>query len=195
MDYFCFHHSTDETFNDKFHSCSANRVRPKSLFFTAASGFPTYFGDPPSNFDELCKLNQHYADIAASIQQVTEEILLGMARSLQKETGSEAALHGGRRGAEQRRQPRILRETPASRNSSFSLPPATVAERWARRLGHNMLLGNPAAFRMDHAYWGKDYSPSEVREFLDPDNIPYQKHRGRRSAPRPGGRSSATRER
>ena len=50
-------------------------------------------------------MNQHYADIAASIQQVTEEVLIVHgARSLHKETGMKQAVHRRRRGAEQRRQ-------------------------------------------------------------------------------------------
>ncbi len=87
MDYFCFQHSTDRTFNNRFVQLFGDPRPPKMLFFTKESGFPTYFGEPPSNFAELCKLNQHYADIASSIQQVTEEVLLGMARAVHKETG------------------------------------------------------------------------------------------------------------
>ena len=35
----------------------------------------------------LGKENQHYADIAASIQAVTEEVMLNLAESAYKETG------------------------------------------------------------------------------------------------------------
>src|SRR5579863_5092214 len=87
MDYFCFHHSTDKTYTHRFVELFGEPRPPKMLFFTADSGFPTYFGDPPANFNELCKQNQHYADIASSIQKVTEEVLLGMARNVQKQTG------------------------------------------------------------------------------------------------------------
>src|SRR5208337_718064 len=76
MDYFCFHHSTERTFNTRFVELFGETRSPKLQFFTAASGFPKYFGDPPSNYQGLCDLNQHYADIAASIQQVTEEVLV-----------------------------------------------------------------------------------------------------------------------
>src|SRR5262252_840347 len=82
MSYFSFQHSTEKTYNDKFAALFGEPRPTKMLFFTADSGFPTYFGEAPSNFKELCKLNQHYADIAASIQQVTEEVLICMARQL-----------------------------------------------------------------------------------------------------------------
>jgi len=51
------------------------KIRTKSHFFTPSTGFPSYFGERPENFDELGKENQHYADIAASIQAVTEDVL------------------------------------------------------------------------------------------------------------------------
>ena len=104
MDYFCFQHSTDRTFNNRFVELFGDPRPPKMLFFTKESGFPTYFGEPPSNFAELCKLNQHYADIASSIQQVTEEVLLGMARGRTQRDRPEAAVHCRWRGPEQRRQ-------------------------------------------------------------------------------------------
>jgi len=174
MDYFCFHHSTDQTFNGRFVELFGEPRPPKMLFFTAASGFPTYFGEPPSNYNELCKLNQHYADIASSIQQVTEEVLLGMARSLYKETGLKRLCIAGGVGLNSVANQRILRETPFEelfiQPSAGDGGGALGAALWA----DNMLLGNPRRFRMDHAYWGKAYQPSEVKEFLDTSNIPYQ---------------------
>lgn len=62
----------------------------RSNFFTPATGYPgypSYFGERPPDFSELGRLNQHCADVAASIQAVTEEILIGMARMVHRETG------------------------------------------------------------------------------------------------------------
>src|ERR1700730_6085799 len=87
MDYFCFHHSTDRTYNQRFIDLFGDPRPSKMLFFTDETGFPKYFGTPPVNYKELSKLNQHYADVAASIQKVTEELLLGMVNHLYKETG------------------------------------------------------------------------------------------------------------
>jgi carbamoyltransferase len=174
MDYFCFHHSTERTFNRRFSELFGEPRPPKMLFFTAASGFPTYFGKPPSNYDELCQLNQHYADIAASIQKVTEEVLLGMARHIQKETGLKRLCIAGGVGLNSVANSRILRETafeelfiqPSAGDGGGALGAALWAD--------NMLLGNPRRFRMDHAYWGKSYQPSEIRDFLDQNRIPHQ---------------------
>ena len=87
MDYFCFHYSHDRTYNGKFEGLFGAPRKPNSFFFTRGSGYPSYFGDKPGNFDELCRQNEHYADLAASIQVVTEEAMLNMAREAQRETG------------------------------------------------------------------------------------------------------------
>src|SRR5229473_4409330 len=174
MDYFCFHHSTDRTFSRRFVDLFGEPRPTKMLFFTAESGFPSYFGAPPANYDELCKLNQHYADIAASIQKVTEEVLLGMARNIQKETGLKGLCIAGGVGLNSVANHRILRETPFEelfvQPSAGDGGGALGAALWA----DNMLLGNPRRFRMDHAYWGKSYQPSEVRDFLEQNRIPYR---------------------
>ena len=174
MDYFCFQHSTTRTFNKKFEQLFGAPRAPKQLFFTEDSGFPEYFGEAPSNFHELCKLNQHYADIAASIQQVTEEVLITMARQLHKETGLRNLCIAGGVGLNSVANHRILRETPFE--DVFIQPAAgdgggaLGAALWA----DNMLLGNPRRFRMDHAYWGKGYSDAEVQQFLTENDIPFQ---------------------
>jgi len=174
MDYFCFHHSTSRTFNGRFVDLFGEPRPPKMLFFTAESGFPTYFGAPPSNYEELCKLNQHYADIAASIQRVTEEVLLQMARHIHQQTGLKKLCIAGGVGLNSVANHRILRETPFEelfvQPSAGDGGGALGAALWA----DNTLLGNPRRFRMDHAYWGKAYSPSEVRGFLDQSRIPFR---------------------
>ncbi len=174
MDYFCFPHSTDKTFNNKFAQLFGEPRPPKMLFFTQGSGFPTYFGDPPANFAELCKANQHYADIAASIQQVTEEVLLGMAQALHRETGLKKLCMAGGVALNSVANQRILRETPFEelfvQPASGDGGGALGAALWA----DNMLLGNPRRYRMDHAYLGKDYTSAEIQEFLDQNHIPYQ---------------------
>jgi len=174
MDYFCFHHSADKMFNRRFVELFGEPRPPKMLFFTAESGFPSYFGDAPSNYAELCTLNQHYADIAASIQRVTEDVLLAMARHIHKETGLKRLCIAGGVGLNSVANNRILRET--SFEELFIQPSAgdgggaLGAALWA----DNVLLGNPRRFRMEHAYWGKSYPPSEIRGFLDENRITYQ---------------------
>ncbi len=174
MHYFCFHHSTDQTFNGRFVALFGEPRQPKMPFFTEATGFPKYFGVPPSNYKELSKLNQHYADIAASIQRVTEELLVGMARHLHMETSLKRLCIAGGVGLNSVANSRILRESgfdelyvqPAAGDGGGALGAAL----WA----YNTLLGKPRTFRMDHAYWGCSYSPAEVGDFLTQNKIPNQ---------------------
>jgi len=174
MDYFCFHHSTEKTFNGKFSGLFGAPRDPKMLFFTESTGFPKYFGNPPSNLGELNKVNQHYADIAASIQQVTEDLLVGMAKSLQKRTGMKKLCIAGGVGLNSVANTRILNEAgfdhlyvqPAAGDGGGSLGAAL----WA----YNTLLGKPRTFRMDHAFWGREYTAGEVGDFLTGNKINHE---------------------
>jgi len=174
MDYFCFHHSTDKTFNRRFVDLFGEPRPPKMQFYTEATGFPRYFGKAPANYSEECRLNQHYADIAASIQRVTEELLLGMARRLQQETGLKRLCIAGGVGLNSVANGRILRETPFD---ELYVQPAAGdgggalgAALWA----YHMLLGKPRNGCMEHAYWGRSYSSGEISKFLRESNIPHQ---------------------
>ena len=112
MDYFSFHRSTDKTYTRRFETLFGAPRDPRTNFFTSASGHPAYFGERPRNFGELARQNQHYADIAASIQVVTEEVLLTMARAAHRETGLTRLCLAGGVALNSVANGRILRETP-----------------------------------------------------------------------------------
>ena len=174
MSYFSFQHSTEKTYNDKFAQLFGTPRPTKLQFFTESTGFPKYFGDPPGNYLELCKLNQHYADIAASIQKVTEEVLVGMARNLHQVTGMKNLCIAGGVGLNSVANTRILHETPFER---LYIQPAAGdgggalgAALWA----YNTLLDKPRSFVMNHAYWGKEFTEGQIADFLKSNNIPYR---------------------
>jgi carbamoyltransferase len=175
MDYFSFHHSTEHTYNEKFVKLFGDPRPPKSLFFTEGTGFPKYFGTPPGNYQELSRQNQHYADIAASIQKVTEELLLGMANSLHRQTGLKRLCMAGGVALNSVANTRILKETPFEeiyvQPSAGDGGGALGAALWA----YNTLLGHPRNFRMEHAYWGRSNSDSEIGDFLRENNIPHRR--------------------
>ena len=149
--------------------------RPTNLqFFTAGTGFPKYFGEPPGNYNELCERNQHYADVAASIQQVTEELLLNMANQLHRETGFKRLCLAGGVGLNSVANTRLLRETPFE--EIFVQPAAgdgggaLGAALWA----YNSLLGKPRTFAMQHAYWGQSNSEAQIGDFLRQNAIQFR---------------------
>jgi len=173
LDYFCFHYSTNQTFNGRFVDLFGEPRSPEMLFFTEDTGFPSYLGDPPSNYHDLCKLNQHYADIASSIQKVTEELLLNMANNLYHETGLKQLCLAGGVALNSVANSRLLRETPFEQlyiqPSAGDGGGALGAALWA----HNSLLGRSREFVMDHAYWGQSYGEGAISEFLKLQNMNY----------------------
>jgi carbamoyltransferase len=171
MDYFCFQHSTDKMFNRRFVDLFGEPRLPNLPFFTESTGYPRYFGEKPSDYIAQCRANEHYADIAASIQRVTEDLLVGMARAVQKDTGLKKLCMAGGVALNSVANTRILRESgfdelfiqPAAGDSGGALGAAL----WA----NHSVLGQPRGFRMEHAYWGQEYGPGEIKAFLDGGNI------------------------
>jgi carbamoyltransferase len=171
MDYFSYHHSPDTAFNGKFERLFGAPRDPKSHFFTKSSGYPPYFGDRPSNYEELCRQNQHYADIAASIQLVTEETLLAMARALHAKTGLPRLCMAGGVALNSVANGRILRETPFK---ELYVQPAAGdggGAIGAALYVYHAVLGNPRKYVMEHAYLGEDHSEADIKGFLDTNGI------------------------
>jgi carbamoyltransferase len=176
MDYFSFHHSTERTYNQKFADLFGTPRPEKMLFFTEETGFPKYFGAPPGNMAELSKMNKHYADIAASIQKVTEEVLVNMAKHLHKTTGMKNLCMAGGVALNCVANTRILHESgfeqlyvqPAAGDGGGALGAAL----WA----YNTLLGKPRNFQMQHAFWGRANSDAEIGDFLRLNNIKHTRY-------------------
>jgi carbamoyltransferase len=176
MEYFSFHHSTERTYNQKFADLFGTPRPEKMLFFTEETGVPKYFGAPPGNMAELSKMNKHYADIAASIQKVTEEVLLNMAKNLHKTTGMKNLCMAGGVALNCVANTRILHESgfeqlyvqPAAGDGGGALGAAL----WA----YNTLLGKPRNFQMQHAYWGRANSDAEIGDFLRANNIKHTRY-------------------
>ncbi len=174
MDYFSFHYSADRTFGAKFEDLFGPSRDPNSLFFTDASGYPSYFGEKPVNYKELEKRNRYYADVAASIQSVTEEVLLKMAHCAFKETGAKNLCMAGGVALNSVANGRILREAPFEQ---FYIQPAAGdggGAIGAALYAHHMVLGQPRSFVMEHAYWGEEHPPGNIESFLK-KGIRYQR--------------------
>jgi carbamoyltransferase len=172
MDCFCFHHSASRTFNSRFEALfGAPRVHD-STFFTPTT-HPRR--DHPQWDDETARRNQHYADIASSIQRVTEDALLRMARYLHKRTGLERLCMAGGVALNSVANGRILRETPfeevwiqpAAGDSGGALGAALYV--------YHVLLGKPRRFVQEHSYWGRGYTVGEVQSALDQASVRYQR--------------------
>jgi carbamoyltransferase len=175
MQYFSFHHSKSETFNRRFIDLFGPARDPRANFFTPTTGYPSYFGDRPANHDAAARENQHYADVAASIQAATEEAVLAMARAAQRETGLRRLCLAGGVALNSVANGRILRECgfdelyiqPAAGDGGS----AVGAALWA----YHCVLGRPRGFVMEHAAWGEEHGPDAVEGFLRDHNVPYER--------------------
>ncbi len=175
MDYFAFHYSPDRTFSPKFVELFGPPRDPRAPFFTPASGFFAYLGERPSDYDAAARENQHYADVAASIQAVLEDVLLRMARAAHRDTGLPRLCMAGGVALNSVANGRILRETPfeeiyvqpAAGDSGGALGAALYA--------HHMVLGQPRAFVMEHAYWGEAHDAAAVETFLREAGVPHRR--------------------
>jgi carbamoyltransferase len=167
MDYFSFHYLPDQTFNGKFVDLFGPPRAPESRFFTPETGFPSYFGEKPGNYEELGKENQHYADVAASIQAVTEEVLIKMAQNAYRETGLKKLCMAGGVALNSVANAKILQETPFE---EIYIQPAAGdggGAIGAALYAYHTVLGNPRGFVMEHAYWGEEHGPGAIGEFLE----------------------------
>jgi carbamoyltransferase len=172
MDYFSFHHSTNRTFNGNFVRLFGEPRVHESVFYTPT----THPNKDHPQWDDVTALrNQHYADIAASIQTVTEETLLRLAHHAYQRTGSKRLCMAGGVALNSVANGRILRETPfeevwiqpAAGDSGGALGAALYA--------YHVLLRQPRAFVLEHAYWGQAYSPDEVRAAIESTGRPWDR--------------------
>jgi carbamoyltransferase len=164
LDYFSFHYSTTRTYSPRFERLFGPPRDPRRAF-----GRPDgRGGEAPLDADD-----QRYADIAASIQTLTEEMLLAMARTLQRETGLTRLCMAGGVALNSVANGRILRET--SFQELYVHPSAGDGGGavGAALYGYHVLLGKPRQFVMEHASWGEEHGPAEVEAFLKSANVRY----------------------
>jgi carbamoyltransferase len=170
MRYFSFHHSSENTFNRKFVELFGPPRSPKAEFVTDLTD---PLGKQSASRNDR-QQSQYYADVAASIQLVTEETMLAMVRELHRMTGSASLCMAGGVLLNSVANGRILREGPFQ--NVFVQPAAgdSGGALGAALYAHHILLNQPRQFSMEHAYWGASYSPAEVAGFLRDQGLPYR---------------------
>jgi len=163
LEYFSFHYSPTRTYSARFEELFGAPRKPETPFFTELSGFPSYFGEKPSNYTALAAENQHYADIAASIQVVTEEILLRLARTACERAATTRLCMAGGVALNSVANGRILRETPVTDLYVHPAAGDSGAAVGAALFVQHQILGQPRRFVMEHAYWGAVPEPDQIR--------------------------------
>ncbi len=140
-----------------------------------SSKMAALFGGPPRTAES--PLTQREMDIAASIQVVTEEIVLQIVRHLHRETGLENLCLAGGVALNCVANGRILREgpfeevwiQPAAGDAGGSL--GTALFIWHQLLGNERQTSDSDSQK--GSLLGPDYSDDEVRSFLDERGVRY----------------------
>ncbi|MBI2264642.1 MAG: carbamoyltransferase [Armatimonadetes bacterium] len=168
MDYFSFQYSTNRTFSDKFVRLFGEPRDRKSEFITSLTN-----PDVSPKSPQVAK-NQYYADVAASIQRATEDIILRMANHLHRKTQLKTLCMAGGVALNSVANGRILRETPFE--SLFIQPAAgdSGGALGAALYAWHVLLRKPRKFVLENAYLGRAYDDIEIRAFLGERSISYQ---------------------
>ena len=119
------------------------------------------------------ELEQRYADIAASIQTVTEDAMLALSRRARELSGSENVCLAGGVALNVLANARILRESgfkrvwiqPAAGDAGGCLGAATYL--------HHTVLRNPRRYQMNTAYLGPSYTNAEIHAFLEHQGVSF----------------------
>lgn len=154
MRYFAYHWSPDTTLN---------------------AAFCEHFGRPardPKLGDKT--LDPYYCDMAASIQKVTEEIVMKMARHLHSITGLNQLCLAGGVALNSVANYKIMRDGPFKDVYILPAPGDDGGSVGAAYWAYNHVLGQPRGPALDHAYLGSSYTDAEIEEFLKKYSIPFE---------------------
>ena len=138
--------------------------------------FDKLFGGPPREPES--KLTQKEMDLARSVQEVTEEIMMRMARTAHRETGSENLCLAGGVALNCVGNGKLLREgpfkhiwiQPASGDAGGALGVAELI--WHRHCKKPRQL-RPGKDSMKGAYLGPQFSPEEIEQYLKAQGAVY----------------------
>ena len=137
--------------------------------------FHKLFGRKPRKGET--KLEQFHMDLAASIQLVTEEIMLKLAKSLREETGIKNLCLAGGVALNCVANGKLLQEKifddiwiqPASGDAGSALGAALVA--WHQHHGQERIVSNNDS--MKGTYLGPEFSNEEIIKYLNQINAPF----------------------
>lgn len=139
--------------------------------------FHNLFGGPPRKSES--KLTQKEMDLAASIQVVTEEIMIAMARHAKKITGSDNLCLAGGVALNCVANGKLLKENifkniwiqPAAGDAGGALGGAMSV--YYQECGNSRIIHPNEMDKMQGSYLGPKYSPESIKAALDSLNAVY----------------------
>ena len=138
--------------------------------------FHKLFGGPPRKPES--KLTQREMDLACSVQEVTEKVVLRMARHIHKETGQKYLCLAGGVALNCVANGKLLREglydeiwiQPASGDAGAALGAALFV--WYQYLENNRITDSKKDFQLG-SFLGPEYENGYISDYLKRNNIPY----------------------
>ncbi len=167
MDYFAYHVSTRSSFTSRFADLFGEPRVPDAPFVTHRT-------DPHADIsDAIHNQNQHYADVAASIQAVTEDVVLKAARHAYQTTGCDRLCLAGGVALNSVANGRLVRETPFK--EVYIQPAAGDAggALGAALYAHHVLFQKPRRFVMEHCFWGARYGEDQALAAVKRSGLPF----------------------
>ena len=171
--YISYHYSTKNSYSKKFLSLFGKPRQSDNLFFTNKTGYPKYFGNKPKDYKHQMQSNQYYADIAASIQKVTEEIIISLINKIPaKEYDFNLCMAGGvalnsviNGMITDKTKFKNVYIQPSAGDGGGALGAALTFMIDSKLTNRN--------FIMDHAFWGPEFSDAEIKKVLIQSNFKY----------------------
>jgi carbamoyltransferase len=159
LSYFSFHYSARRAYSDKLLELLGVEPRPRNDRFWISE-------DADASIKDI-ERSRRYADIAASVQTLTERAVVNLAREAQRSSGSPNLCFAGGVALNVLANRRILDETAVER---LFIPPAPGDSGGALGAAlhvEHVMLGNPHRTELEHAYWGSQYDGTHVDAALN----------------------------
>lgn len=176
LKYFSFHRSIDKTYSPEFVKLFGKPRNKESKFFTRRSGWPSHFGPEPDNksYEKMALEQEYYADIAASIQAVIEEAIIGLAKEAYKLTGCSKLCLAGGVALNSVANWKIVQKTPFK--EIFIQPAAgdSGGALGAALYVYNSVFDQPRKFLMENAYYGQKYGRGEIKSCVDNKGLKFE---------------------
>lgn len=154
MDFFEYHSTARRSYSDRF---------------------VDLFGPPRSRYEPIdleTEAGRHYADVAASVQLVLEDILVDMARALHAETGLPDLCFGGGVALNGVANARILRESGFERLFVPTAPGDAGCALGAALYADRIHFNNPDRDFPDHGFWGPAVVGADLARIAEEDGLP-----------------------
>ena len=157
LDYFEFHSTARRSFSRKF---------------VELLGPPREAHQP---LDPATPEGARWADIAASVQRVLEELLLGIAVELRRETGLDDLCLGGGVALNGVANARLLREAGFARVFVPCAPGDAGCALGAALFADRIHFGRPHLELPDHPFWGPEAAPADLARIAAEDGLPLER--------------------